>query len=171
MNNGRLLYRNRTRELITDLLTQSISDQMLFFGFDTQSQLDYKLERIRKGLSNERVDYRIFDLIEKESNVVIGSCGYHNWMKDHNRSEIGYEIFPKYQNQGYMTEALQNIIKIGFDQMNLNRIEALVSPDNLASIKIIEKNGFIQEGVLRGHYKVDDGYEDSLMYALLKSDL
>ena len=171
MNNGRLLYRNRTRELITDLLTQSISDQMLFFGFDTQSQLDYKLERIRKGLSNERVDYRIFDLIEKESNVVIGSCGYHNWMKDHNRSEIGYEIFPKYQNQGYMTEALQNIIKIGFDQMNLNRIEALVSPDNLASIKIIEKNGFIQEGVLRGHYKVDDGYEDSLMYALLKSDI
>ena len=112
MNNGRLLYRNRTRELITDLLTQSISDQMLFFGFDTQSQLAYKLERIRKGLSNEKVDYQIFDLIKKQSNVVIGSCGFHNWVKDHNRSEIGYEIFPKYQNQGFMTEAIRHQIWI-----------------------------------------------------------
>jgi len=55
--------------------------------------------------------------------------------------------------------------------MELNRTESLISPDNLASIKIIEKNVFIQEGVFRGHYKTDDDYEDSLMYSLLKYDI
>ena len=61
--------------------------------------------------------------------------------------------------------------EIGYDQMELNRTESLISPDNLASIKIIEKNVFIQEGVFRGHYKTDDDYEDSLMYSLLKYDI
>ena len=54
--------------------------------------------------------------------------------------------------------------------MNLNRMEALVGPNNIASIKVIEKNGFVKEGIMRGHYKVGDGYEDSLIYSVLKSE-
>lgn len=171
MISNRLIYRNRTRKLIAEMLTFSVDEQMRFFGFDTRDQLDYKLERIRNGLANTSVDYVIFDLIKKESNIVIGSCGFHKWIKDHNRSEIGYEIFPTYQNQGYMTEALVSVIHYGFDLMGLNRIEALVSPNNAVSIAVITKNGFSQEGVLRGHYKVDDKYEDSVIYSLLRSDI
>jgi len=84
---------------------------------------------------------------------VIGSCGFHNWIKNHERSEIGYEIHKQYQNQGYMSEAIKKVINYGFQEMNLNRIEALIDPMNENSIRIVTKNGFKQEGILRGHYK------------------
>jgi len=170
MNTDRLFFRKRTKELINKMLNNSIEDQMAFFGFSTKKQLENKLKRIEKGLSKKNVDYQIFDLIEKENQIVIGSCGFHNWIKEHSRSEIGYEIHKQYQNQGYMSEAIKKIINYGFQKMNLNRMEALIDPDNDNSIKIIYKNGFKQEGTLRGHYKNGNEFEDSIMFSLLKSD-
>lgn len=152
------------------MLTYPKEEQMLFFGFSTKDQLEYKLKRIKEGLSKENVDYQIFDLIDKKNNLVIGSCGFHKWIKEHSRSEIGYEIHKKYQNQGYMSEAIKEVINYGFTKMNLNRIEALIDPENESSIKIVENNGFKREGILRGHYKNGNEFEDSVMYALLKSD-
>ncbi|MDX1828669.1 MAG: GNAT family protein [Lutibacter sp.] len=170
MNTNRLFFRNRTRELIREMLTYSKEEQMLFFGFSTNNQLEYKLKRIQEGLSKENVDYQIFDLIEKKNKTVIGSCGFHKWNKEHSRSEIGYEIHKEYQNQGYMSEAIKEVINYGFKKMNLNRIEALIDPTNENSIRIVEKNGFKREGILRGHYKNGNEFEDSIMYALIKSD-
>jgi ribosomal-protein-alanine N-acetyltransferase len=152
------------------MLTYSKEEQMLFFGFSTNNQLEYKLKRIQEGLSKENVDYQIFDLIEKKNKTVIGSCGFHKWNKEHSRSEIGYEIHKEYQNQGYMSEAIKEVINYGFKKMNLNRIEALIDPTNENSIRIVEKNGFKREGILRGHYKNGNEFEDSIMYALIKSD-
>lgn len=169
MNTNRLIFRNRTRKLINEMLTYTQAEQILFFGFERKEQLEYKLKRIEKSLSND-IDFRIFDLIEKKNNIVIGSCGFHKWEKDHARSEIGYEIHSKYQNKGYMSEAIKELIDYGFDKMKLNRIEALVDPDNKNSIGILEKNAFIKEGVLRGHFKNGTEFEDSVVYSLLKSD-
>ena len=170
MKTNRLILRNRTRKLILEMLSFTIDQQMSFFGFETKKQLEYKLARIEKGLSNNNEDYLIFDLIEKKNNRVIGSCGFHKWVKDHNRSEIGYEIHSKYQNNGYMSEAIKEVINYGFNTMKLNRIEALVDPENENSIRVITKNDFIKEGILRDHFKNGDEFEDSIIYSLLKSD-
>jgi len=170
MNTNRLFFRNRTKELIDEMLTYSKEEQMLFFGFSTKEQLTYKLKRIEEALSKENVNYQIFDLVEKKNKIVIGSCGFHNWIKNHERSEIGYEIHKQYQNQGYMSEAIKKVINYGFQEMNLNRIEALIDPMNENSIRIVTKNGFKQEGILRGHYKNKNEFENSIMYSLLKSD-
>ncbi|MFK5959708.1 MAG: GNAT family protein [Lutibacter sp.] len=170
MNTNRLFFRKRTKELINEMLTYSKEEQMLFFGFSTKEQLTYKLKRIEEALSKENVNYQIFDLVEKKNKIVIGSCGFHNWIKNHERSEIGYEIHKQYQNQGYMSEAIKKVINYGFQEMNLNRIEALIDPMNENSIRIVTKNGFKQEGILRGHYKNNNEFENSIMYSLLKSD-
>ena len=170
MNTNRLFFRNRTKELIHKMLTYSTEEQMLFFGFSTKEQLISKLKRIKEVLPKENVNFQIFDLIEKKNKIVIGSCGFHNWIKNHERSEIGYEIHKQYQNQGYMSEAIEKVINYGFQEMNLNRIEALIDPMNENSIRIITKYGFKQEGILRGHYKNKHEFEDSIMYSLLKSD-
>jgi ribosomal-protein-alanine N-acetyltransferase len=54
--------------------------------------------------------------------------------------------------------------------MNLNRIEALVSPKNIPSLKLITNMGFSQEGILKEHYNVDGILEDSLLFGLLKKN-
>ena len=85
----------------------------------------------------------------RENREIIGTCGYygfHNW---HKRAGIGYELAQPFWRQGIMTEALGAIIEFGFKRVGLNRIEAVVMPENNGSAKLLEGLGFYQEGVLR----------------------
>ena len=67
-----------------------------------------------------------------------------------------------------MTEALEEVLKHGFKQLALHRIEALVATDNVPSIKQLEKYSFTREGTVREDYRVGDINEDSDCYSLLK---
>jgi len=109
-------------------------------------------------------------ITRKGSNRLIGSCGHWRLMKAHFRSEIGYELAPEYWGQGIMTEALGAIIRFGFEAMGLHSIEAQIDPANLASRKVLEKLGFVQEGYLRENYVVGGKFTDTAIFSLLKSD-
>ena len=112
-----------------------------------------------------------FLLVLKSSDETIGRCGYHNWYIDHNRAEIGY-LLHKDENKGkgYMGEAVGTILEYGFNIMNLNRIEACIGPNNIASLSLIKKYGFTQEGYLKQHYVRDGRTEDSIVFSLLKEE-
>jgi ribosomal-protein-alanine N-acetyltransferase len=170
METDRLYLREQVTELLKKVLKQSIPEQMIFFGLEDGKQLKQELAKIENKLSRQSADWRKWDLIEKATGTVIGNCGFHNWLPDHERAELGYYLHENYRNHGFMFEALNSIIKIGFDEMNLNRIEAFISPTNLPSVKLITKLGFTQEGRLREHYKHENRIHDSVVYSLLKSE-
>jgi ribosomal-protein-alanine N-acetyltransferase len=68
-----------------------------------------------------------------------------------------------------MTEALSAIIDFGFGEMELNRLEAVVMPENTASIKMLEKLGFRKEGLLEEYEKWGSkGFVDLCMFAMLR---
>lgn len=112
-----------------------------------------------------------FKLALKETNMVIGGCGFHNWYSVHKRAELGYALnSEQYKQHGYMSEAVNSILEYGFEVMCLNRVEAFINPDNVASIALAMKFGFKKEGVLSQHF-VDEGQVcDSVVFALLKKD-
>lgn len=170
MKTSRLYLRERTRALQKKLMNQSREEQFSFFGYEDIDLLDFELTRIEKSLANKTVDFRKWDLIENSSGDVIGNGGFHNWEMTHERAELGYVLHEKFRGKGFMTEALQPIIDMGFQEMKLNRIEAFVSPDNFSSRKLITKMNFQLEGKLREHYKVNDKLHDSLVFGLLKSE-
>lgn len=170
METDRLYFRVETTDLLKDVLKQRTEEQLNFFGLQDTDQLKKELTKIERKLSNRAVDWRKWNLIEKATGIVIGNCGFHNWLTDHERAELGYFLHDDYRNKGFMIEALDCVIQNGFYNMNLNRIEAFISPDNLNSIKLITKLGFIREGLLREHYMHEDQIHDSLVYSLLKSE-
>ena len=107
----------------------------------------------------------------KKSGNNIGWCGYHLWYTEHQRAEIGYVMEDNnFRGKGLMTEAMRLIISYGFKEMNLNRIEALIEPNNTPSLKLAENFQFVKEGHMRDHYIKNGIAEDSLIYALLKKD-
>lgn len=112
--------------------------------------------------------YNRWVIISKASGKPIGSCGYHNWRKRHFRAEIGFDLAKDCWNQGFMTEALSIAIEFGFVQMELNRIEALAHPQNLASIRLLEKLRFQNEGIHRDYYYQGGMFHDCLRYSLLR---
>ena len=166
----RLILRFRSRPLIDEVLQQSSEAQRKFFGLESSEQLEETITRVKKTFNIPYDNHRNFDFILKDTDQVIGSAGYHNWFKDHNRAEVGYSLHKPFRGKGYMLEGMQSIIKLGFDEMNLNRIEACISPNNQPSLNLINRLGFKKEGLMKSHYKIGGKYEDSIMFALLKED-
>ena len=67
-----------------------------------------------------------------------------------------------------MSEAIVSIVNYGFNNMNLERIEAFVSPNNTHSIKLLKRMKFKKEGFLKHHYFHNSKMDDSIVFALLK---
>lgn len=78
--------------------------------------------------------------------------------------EIGYMLFKEFKSKGYMTKAVSNVCKIAFQELNLKRITGLVYEPNIASRKILEKNGFTLEGIMKDAVNKDLNIYDLCIY-------
>ncbi len=109
-----------------------------------------------------------FAIRDKNLNL-IGGIGFHlkYGIKSH-KDEIGYWLAKDFWNKGIMTRVVKKFCEIGFVDNNLIRIEAVVFENNLASAKVLEKNGFIKEGLLRKYLVKDNGVLNVFLYSLIK---
>lgn len=109
-------------------------------------------------------------IIEKSTNVFIGYFGYWRIEAHHCRGEIGYALDPNYWRKGYMKETACELIKYGFNKIRLHSIEANVDPNNLPSIKLLERLGFRKEAYFRENFLFRGEFVDSAVYSLLERD-
>lgn len=101
---------------------------------------------------------------------IIGACGIYEIDRHNRNADIGYWLLPDYWHQGIMQSCLQRILHYGFHELQLNRIEAEVEPDNIASIKLIQKLGFHLEGKRRQVALRDHKFTDLNIYGLLAAE-
>ncbi|OCA85316.1 GNAT family N-acetyltransferase [Pseudobacillus wudalianchiensis] len=120
-------------------------------------------------LSQENKAVR-FSIIEQQSNQIIGSCGYNFLDFENAKTEIGYDIAKIQWGKGYAPEAVSALVDHAFHSLNFNRIEAKVEPENINSIKVLQKLTFTFEGTLRQYEKVKGKFIDLNLYSRLKSD-
>lgn len=169
---SRLILRKLTPEVF-DYIYRDLPEknQLEFLGLHSALELKTEKKKYEEGLWTYNKRFLYFQLLEQESSKIIGWCGYHTWYLDHERAEIGYGLYEAdYKRKGFMSEAIVPIIKYGFKQMKLNRIEAFIGPQNQASINLITKLNFVKEGQLREHYYSNNRAEDSIVYSLLRKE-
>jgi len=111
-----------------------------------------------------------FTIIEKESNHIIGSCGYNSLDFENSKTEIGYDISKTFWGKGYAPEAISSLLDYAFTHLKLYRVEAKVEPANVNSIKVLEKLNFTFEGTLRKSEKSAGKLIDLNIYSKLISD-
>jgi ribosomal-protein-alanine N-acetyltransferase len=151
--------------------TMNDKEIMLFFGHQTDKELQVEKERFTKGMTTFNKSFLFFQLRDEISDTYLGWCGYHTWYTTHDRAELFYMLMDeKQRRKGLISEALSAVLKYGFDQMKLERIEAFVGEQNIASLATLKRFNFKQEGVFRKHYKIDGENQDSLAFGLLKSE-
>jgi len=172
LHTDRLILRLYTPETARHVFTTMTDAELMnFFGLESAEALAREKEKFSLGVATYNRTFANFYLIDKETGKVIGGCGYHTWAPDHRRAEIGYALdSEEHKQRGLMTEALIAILKYGFEEMNLHRIEALTDPENAVSQKLLTRFGFVKEGVLRQHYVIDGVPTDSVAYSLLKPE-
>lgn len=83
---------------------------------------------------------------------------------------IGFGLNPVHWGKGYMSEALREIIDMGFEKLKLKRIYAICDPDNAGSAKVMEKCGMKYEGRHRCEEFIRGKYQDNLYYAIIDTD-
>ena len=84
---------------------------------------------------------------------------------------LGYWMGAQHAGKGRMTRAVAAVVDFAFSKLRLHRIEAACLPENAPSIALLERNGFKREGYARGYLKIDGGWRDHVLFALLEGDV
>lgn len=108
-------------------------------------------------------------LVLKTGELIGGACLF-GISKDQSKAEVGYWIGVPYWNQGFATEAAAAMIKYGFETLGLNKISAKYSTENPASGRVLEKLGFVREGLLREEATKLGATHDLIVVSLLKRE-
>jgi len=101
---------------------------------------------------------------------LVGSIGFHRWDFAFHVTEIGYWLDKAHTGKGIMTRAVKAMVKIAFEQVNLNRVMITCAVDNERSCAIPERLGFTHESVARAQEFVNGQHHDAHIYALLKRE-
>lgn len=110
-------------------------------------------------------------IVEKASGKLVGGITLGNIRHGVCQSaHIGYWMGERYAGRGLMTDALNVLVRFGFDTLKLHRIEAACIPDNARSIRVLEKAGFQREGLLRSYLRINGSWQDHYLYARIVDD-
>lgn len=128
-----------------------------------------RLERERQ-LRAERAQFRLwlFARDDARREHILGDLSLSNIVWGAFRScHLGYKIDQRAAGQGYMTEAVRTALDFAFDTLGLHRVEANIMPRNARSRRVVEKLGFVNEGISRAYLKINGVWEDHIHYVML----
>ncbi len=169
LESDRLLLRQITAEDVNEIFElRSNMDVMKYIPRPLCVTLEDAMGHVnmiqQKIEDNEGINWAI---TLKTDNKLIGYIGHYRIKWEHFRSEIGYMILPKFNGQGIVTEAIKLAVDYGFNEMKMHSLEAIIDPDNLASARVLEKNGFVKEAHFIENEFFDGKFIDSVVYSLL----
>lgn len=98
---------------------------------------------------------------------IIGTCGYTRWNEDNRFAILGYDLARDYWRRGLMSEAVAAVLRLGFAEMALHRVEATVMAGNTASAALLTRAGFSHEGTMRERTLKQNTYRDLWMFGLV----
>ena len=130
----------------------------------TRDYLTYVQKQYEEG------EYYDWALIYKEEMKMIGTCGFTSFDDENNAGEIGYVLNPDYWGKGLAAEAVREVLKFGFQRLNLHRIEAKHIEGNNQSRRVMEKCGMSYEGTHRSSMYIKGEYRTICICAILREE-
>jgi [ribosomal protein S5]-alanine N-acetyltransferase len=128
--------------------------------------------RIRRYAEDQRTDQAYaFLVIRDADSTLVGGLTLANIRRGVAQAgSLGYWMGLPYARGGHMTAAVRALIPFAFGSLRLHRLEAACIPANVASVRLLEKTGFVREGYAREYLCIDGKWQDHLLYARLKDD-
>ena len=109
-------------------------------------------------------------IARNDDGAVIGTTTLFQIDRAHRRGEIGFALARAAWGKGYASEAVSRLIRYAFEELDLHRLEADPDPENDASIRVLERQGFKREGLLRERYILNGQAMDAAYYGLLRRE-
>jgi RimJ/RimL family protein N-acetyltransferase len=149
------------------LFTEWLNNIAVLGEYNSIKQMS-KDEAEKQFLSPTPMEQTVF-IVEKKDRTKIGYIWH--WFDGYfSRMEIGYALIPSERNKGYGTEAVQIMVDYLFLSKDINRIQAETDVKNIASQRVLEKNGFQREGTLRKASYLRGEWIDIDIYSILREE-
>ncbi len=129
---------------------------------DTKRYLSYIERKYRRG--------EFYDFGIEYQGHLVGTCGFTSFSVENNSAEIGYVLAADYWGMGIAPEALKRVIKYGFEELELNRIEGRFMTENSRSLAVMKKCGMSFEGVNKSKLYVKGEYRDIGVCAITRAE-
>jgi [ribosomal protein S5]-alanine N-acetyltransferase len=100
----------------------------------------------------------------------VGWCALFTWNPDYRSASLGYCLDDAMWGNGYATEAAHALLRWAFDTLDLNRVQAETDTRNVASTRVLEKLGFVREGMLREDCIVNGEVSDTWVFGLIRRE-
>ncbi|MGM0814306.1 MAG: GNAT family N-acetyltransferase [Bacillota bacterium] len=175
---GQHIYvRTLTENDAESLLTLELENRAYFQQFTPLVKDDFfglsrQIERIQRSLQRCAQDEAyMYGIFLNETDALVGTISLSSVERGPiEGAMLGYVLDQNQGGKGYMTEAIRLIIDYAFYELHLHRIEAGVKPDNIGSIRVLEKTGFENEGLNRKKVKINGVWEDHYLFAIIHPD-
>ena len=156
---------------LTMLPKQNKWDDSAKFKVDNLKKANFNKIIKRAIQYRKKEEYCSYGVFLKSSGELVGSVGIGHFIRSITQSAIiGYKIYNQHWGKGYATEAIKAVIDIAFKDHKLHRVVAGIEPDNKASIRVVKKLGFRNEGLSKRIVYIRDEWTDLLQYALTTED-
>ncbi len=130
-------------------------------------------EVVRPMIDDQKSEKRktyFWKITTRETEEFIGIAGMNLSLNRFKLGEIYYKLLPSYWGNGYATEVSKTLIRFGFDNLKLHKIEAGVATGNIASMRVLEKSGMTREGLRRKILPIRGEWKDNYHYAIVEDD-
>jgi len=123
---------------------------------------------LNKGWENDQEYF--FQVIEVSTNQVVGGVFLNHVARQYQMANLGYWVRTSRIGEGIATEAAKQVARYGFERLGFQRLEIVVEIGNMPSLKVAEKIGTVQEGLLRNRGNLHGFPCDAYMHSLIPSD-
>ncbi|MFY7843589.1 GNAT family N-acetyltransferase [Chryseobacterium gambrini] len=136
---------------------------------ETLEDVEQFIERNNKEFNQPESWYQVL-ITEKDSKAVIGDIGIHFFGAENLQAELGITLNKDFQGRGFASEALKGVINFLLGDLKKHRIMASVDPENIDSLKLMERIGFRKEGHFVKSLFWKNNWTDDVIYALLREE-
>jgi RimJ/RimL family protein N-acetyltransferase len=137
------------------------------WGPNTEEETKSFVRQAMKHQQDQPRQHFELAVILRADDSLIGGCGLGLSSAQNREGVLGYCFNNIYWHAGFATEAAEALVLFGFEQLGFHRIWATCDPENLASVKVLEKVGMRHEGQLRENIWIRGRWRDSLVFAML----
>lgn len=160
----RLVLRKFDQDDLPDILRWEEISNARNPKIDAQKFLDYSFGEYREGGAGP------WGMQLKKSGEMVGNCGFPHIIFEELCGEVNYYVDPRHRGQGLALEAVKALLKFGFRDIGLTRIQGRCEPENLGSERVMQKAGMKFEGFIEHAPFSNDPSPKQKLYAISGND-
>ncbi|MEK4084432.1 GNAT family N-acetyltransferase [Psychrobacillus sp. FSL K6-1415] len=142
-----------------------------YYGMESLKSLEDALKIVESFQNTYKSKRGIrWGIVLRDTGEFVGTLGLNNLSTRSKKAEIGFELHPSHWNKGIMTEAVREILRYSFEDLEIYRIGGITYPQNEPSIQLLKRLSFTEEGLLRGYLYQNNQSHHALVFSLLRTE-